>query len=139
MNIQGLLSSIDELVGYLLLMKQRPSILCLNETFLDQSVGDVEIEGYKLISRLDRRDGRKCGGIAVYALQSVASQATFLFHSKQHERTWMLVHTDRGAYLLGSWYRPPGGETESIVDQARNKRALPLCLGNQINRRHERT
>ena len=116
MNVQGLLSSVDELAGYILLMKTRPSILCLNETFLDDSIGDVPIEGYTLISRLDRRDGRSCGGIAVYALHSLASRITCVFHSKAHERTWMLIHTDRGAYLLGSWYRPPGREVESIAD-----------------------
>ena len=58
------MSSIDELVGYLMLMKKRPSILCLNETFLDKSIGDVVIEGYTLASRLDLKDGRQCGGIA---------------------------------------------------------------------------
>ena len=80
-NAQGLLSSLDELVGYLLLMKKLPSILCLNETFLDPSVGDVDIEGYTLVSRLDRRDGRQCGGIAVYVLHALVNQVTLLCHS----------------------------------------------------------
>eukprot|EP00973_Karenia_brevis_P043917 6081091-Karenia_brevis.AAC.1 len=31
------------------------------------------------------------------------------------ERTWLVLHTDIGPYLLGAWYRPPqAGEVASI-------------------------
>ena len=53
-----------------------PSLVCLNETFLDVSVKDVLLEGYELIARRDRDDGRKGGGVAVYAHSSVANGVT---------------------------------------------------------------
>ena len=37
----------------------------------------------------------------------------------------MLNHIDRGAYLLGAWYRPPGREVDSIVDL--KAEILELC------------
>ena len=36
--------------------------------------------------------------------------------SPEHERSWFIVHTDRGAVLLGLWYRRPArGEVASIA------------------------
>ena len=36
--------------------------------------------------------------------------------SEEHERSWYVIHSDRGAILLGLWYRRPApGETASIA------------------------
>ena len=56
--------------------KTVPAIVCLNETFLDESVEDVSLEGYIMVARRDRADGRKGGGVAVYALDSIANRVT---------------------------------------------------------------
>jgi hypothetical protein len=66
--------------------KKKPQILSLNETFLDNSVGEVNIEGYSMIGRRDRSDGRKCGGVAVYAQAHVAECVTLMRKSIDHER-----------------------------------------------------
>ena len=95
--------------------KQPPALVCLNETFLDPSTEDVELEGYQLIARRDRDDGRKCGGVAVFARADAARAVTLVEKSKTNERVWLVIHSDTGPYLLGVWYRPPQpGEVESI-------------------------
>ena len=53
-----------------------PPIVCLNDTFLDESIGDVSLEGYSIVARRDRNDGRKCGGVMVYALKAIAARVT---------------------------------------------------------------
>ena len=57
------------------------------------------------------------GGIAVFARSSKAAHVTLLDRVDKFERCWMMIHTDDGPYLLGSWYRPPGiGNTEGIEE-----------------------
>ena len=106
-NIRGLQSHIAELVAVLRVSKIQPSIVCLNETFLDSSIEDVPLEGYSEVARRDRADGRKGGGVIVYALDSIASRVTMVEKSDLSERVWLVIHSDIGPYLLGVWYRPP--------------------------------
>ena len=118
-NIRGFSSHCVELEGQLRLLPTRPEIVCLNETLLevplDATAGRIELEGYTLISRRERDDGRVGGGIALFALDSIAPQVVLLEHSKEHERSWHAIHTDIGPVLLCVWYRPPcPGEIRSI-------------------------
>ena len=114
-NIRGLLSHSTELMAVVRISKIPPALICLNETFLDESVEDVVLEGYSIVARRDRSDGRKCGGVAVYALDSIARRVTLVEKSKSCERVWLVLHTDTGPYLLGDWYRPPQpGDISSI-------------------------
>ena len=53
-NIRELLSHAAELEAQIQLMEERPSIITLNERFLDNSVEDFTISGYILVSRRDR-------------------------------------------------------------------------------------
>ena len=97
------------------LSSEKPDIIAINETFLNRSVEQVNLTGYVLISRRDRRDNSGFGGIAVFARVGVASYITFLESSDSDERSWHVIHSDIGPVLLGIWYRPPqNGEIESI-------------------------
>jgi hypothetical protein len=114
-NIQGLLSGLTELTARIRLIKIKPTLVCLNETFLDKSVQSVALEGYRVISRRDRDDGRKCGGVLLYALDAFADNVTELHKSHDSERLWAMVHSDIGPFLVGVWYRPPvQGEIATI-------------------------
>ena len=66
-NLRGFLSKCVELDAYL--QVAGPDIVCLTETHLDPSVGEIALTGYELITRRDREDGRAGGGIAVFALK----------------------------------------------------------------------
>ena len=76
----------------------------------------MSIEGYTLISRLDRRDGRSCAGVAVFASDFDASRNTFLFHlSHTNELGCSFALTE----ALPCWdgaTRLPSREVDIIVD-----------------------
>ena len=54
-NVQGLLSHLAELVARIWLCSEAPSLLCLDETFLDKSGENGNLEGYQVIARRDRQ------------------------------------------------------------------------------------
>ena len=89
--------------------------MCLNETLLDESVTDIQLGGYTLVSRRDRDDGRGGGDIAVFALIGFAEQVIFRMRRADHERSWQTLLTDVGPILCCVWYRPPcPGKVASI-------------------------
>jgi hypothetical protein len=143
-NIQGFLSSSAELVARLRMMQEKPTIVCLNETFLDSSVQHITLEGYSLIARRDRNDGRRCGGVAVFALAGKANSITKLKESEDSERLWILVHSDLGPFLLAAWYRPPvQGEVNSIRSlreewQHLGKEAMGTVILGDLNIHHKK-
>ena len=49
--------------------------MCVQETWLDDSVEDVSVVGYKVVSRLDRSKGHKSGfgGVLILARDDVSS------------------------------------------------------------------
>ena len=97
------------------LMESKPSVLCLTETWADKGLPSLRTEGYTLISRRDRDDGRLGGGVAVFALEKLAHRVTLLENSQVAERSWVIIHSDHGPYVIGCWYRPPApGEVDSI-------------------------
>ena len=88
----------------------QPSLICLNETFLDDAVEKIELEGFIVVGRRDRShagDDRRCGGVIVFARTSIAEHVTLMHTSEVSERLWFQLHTDNGPYLLCAWYRPP--------------------------------
>ena len=98
-----------------------PLLVGITETLLTKAVNPV-LTGYVLVSRLDRRDGRSGGGIALFAWDDVASQVVHVGDSALHERSWHIFHVATGPLLVGIWYRPPNkGEVNSIQ-----------CLDNEL-------
>ena len=105
-NIQGLRSHLAELCAVVRLSSAPPDIICINETFLDDGVKNIEVEGYEIIGRRDRSfngDERKCGGIIVFARSNIASNVTLIETSAVSERMWFQMHSNNGPYLLCCW------------------------------------
>ena len=90
-------------------------MLLLQETWLGDSVEEVALQGYVLIGRLDRVFGPKrgCGGVAIFMRSDVSNMA-LLEHCEQAERSWAILHTNIGAFLLGNWYRAPDDDGLSM-------------------------
>ena len=111
-NIRGWISHVAELVARLRRLQEKPDLICVNETFLDRTVEHLTLEGYTLVARRDRNDGRQGGGIAAFATSDIAERVTLIQSSDDAERFWLMVHADQGPHLVGVWYRPPApGET----------------------------
>jgi len=118
--------------------------VCIVETFLDVSVENVDLEGYDEVARRDRDDGRKGGGVVVYACKDISSRIVLLEKSVSSERVWRMLHADTGPYLIGVWYRPPNpGEHDSIRSFEEEWQRLSLdvlgtiCIGD-LNVHHIR-
>lgn len=127
-NIQGLLSHSAELAARLQLLPS-VDVVCLNETWLDQSVSYVNIPGFACVARRDRV-GQKCGGVATYARTEILQSVVFIANSETCERQWLLVHSDQGPYVLANWYRPPSDSTDSIASFLEEFRKFsPQALG----------
>jgi hypothetical protein len=70
---------VAELSAVIRLGATPPDIICINETFLDDGVENIELEGFDVVGRRDRSygdDDRNCGGVIVYARTAVASHVT---------------------------------------------------------------
>ena len=104
-----------ELVCYL--EQHNPTLLALNETWLDPSKPHLVIPNYELVHRRDRPGWRpgtlNHGGVALYKRSGTAT-VTHLEDSDTAERSWFSVHTTLGPILLAVWYRPPAAAQEHL-------------------------
>ncbi len=114
-NVQGFTSKSAE-IAHMIEQQGYPSFVGFTESFLDPSK-PAHLDGYVLIARLDRRTGERQGGILLFARQGFENSVVHIGNSAVHERSWFIVHTDRGPVCLALWYRRPAkGETKSIED-----------------------
>ena len=114
LNVRGFLRHQAELLAHLESLGF-PTLVGLTETFLDKSTAEAKLPGYTRVSRRDRSDGRKCGGILLFVRSDAANNVVHLSDSATFERSWHLVFTNHGPLLLVLWYRPPcSGEVASI-------------------------
>lgn len=81
-------------------MDNKPSIVCITETWLNLSVGSPSSHGYTLIARRDRGDGRIGGGVIIFALNPLADALTTIFISTISERIWCIIYSSFGPLLL---------------------------------------
>ena len=106
LNLRGYVSHIVEVAALIRLMDFKPIIVSLNETFLTQAIEHVELEGYEVLCRRDRR-GQWRGGVLVFVLKEFYPRVTLVEESERAERLWAVVHSNQGPYLVCCWYRPP--------------------------------
>ena len=104
----------------------------------------MRIEGKTLILRDDRADGRKGGGVSVFALDTLAHEVTHLGDSTVAERSWVIVHSDHRHHVIGCWYRRPApGEIDLIRSlkeelQTHAAKAVESVLLGDLNVYHRR-
>ena len=118
--------------------------MCLQETWLSDSVEEISLSGYTCVGRFDRALGPKCvyGGIAVFARTNITDIA-LVEYINGAERMWCVLRTNIGALLIGNWYRPPDEDGNSIsILQAEIERLRSECVGvillGDINIHHKR-
>ena len=112
LNIRGYLSHRSELQLQLKLMTEQPTIIIMNEIFLDNSTPSIDLDEYVLISRRDRQDGSGWGGICCFARRDFQYCIVEILRSNVAERIWHVMHTSCGPYILGMQYRRP--DTEEV-------------------------
>ena len=97
------------------LVNANVNILLLQETWLSESIEEVQIARFYVVGRLDRSVGPKAGfgGVAVCARNSIVNIG-LLSYSKTAERMWCFLHSNLGMFLIGNWYIPPDDGDTSI-------------------------
>ncbi len=123
LNIRGFVSHEAELVE-LIENSDFPTFIGLNETFLpgEGVMKEVSLLGYVKVSRLDRRDCSGWGGIILFARAGFEDYIVHVGDSTVAERSWHILHTDRGPVSLCLWYRPPNrGELATITSFTEEK------------------
>ena len=95
-NIRGFASHRNELEVHLTLLPSKPCIIVLNEIFLDKSTLSPSLSGYSLISRRDRDDCSRWGGICCFAKHDLANSIVEVLRSDVAERSWHIMHSSNG-------------------------------------------
>ena len=91
-------------------------LMCITESHLRKEIRDAEIaiDGYQL-HRMDRREGRKKGGVAVYVRDSVAPYTRLLTSESNSEVEYIILYIDKWSTVVVTLYRPPGCLTENFI------------------------
>ena len=71
LNVRGWKSKAAELTALIRLEEEKPAVVCITETFLDRSTGEVCLEGYELAARRDRSDDSGWGGALAAGLRQL--------------------------------------------------------------------
>ncbi len=79
------------------------------------SLEEFRIPGYVEVSRQDRGPSSRGGGVMVFSKVGFEHAIVHVGDSSVAERSWHIIHSNRGPILFGAWYRPPThGEIASI-------------------------
>ena len=111
LNIQGLITDNSSKVDHvnLLLNDNDIDVFCINETWLNNKVGDseVNIDGYS-VYRLDRQNGKIRGGVLCYVKDNIPSKQNVDLYDIDMEAIFIEINLPKTKpILIGSIYRPP--------------------------------
>lgn len=136
LNIRSLPKHLDELK---ILLQDNPlDIICLNETWLNPSWTDSElqVEGYNLI-RADRTGNQRGSGTANYFSTELIGHPRLHLISNELEAVWLdLRFPNNSKTLIGSIYRPPNTDLddfktnlEKVLETISSERARATLVG----------
>ena len=131
LNLHGFISHSAELVGVTEELEFQ-TFVCLNETLLpgERAMPNLVLQRYSMVSRLDRRDSSGWGGVALFARTGFEQCIVHIGDSDVTERSWHILHTDRGPVAVALWYRRrEAGEVASIISldqKSKDTSQMPL-------------
>ena len=102
-------------------------IFGLTETWLNNSIpsDSFSIPGYCPLIRLERRDGRRAGGVAFYVSDSLATKRRLDLETSDLELLWIEINLNTINIICGVCYQPPYNHFESNMSILEN---LQLCV-----------
>ena len=92
----------------------RPSIVFLQETWLNADTIHISIPDYHVVGRRDRSDLENRGGILTLCRSEFAHCISHVGSSGRAERMWHYLILNGGIYGLCNWYRPGSTGIEHI-------------------------
>ena len=121
LNVRSLFPKIDQIRTFV--KKHNFDIFGVNETWLDQSISDIEIEieGYNIIRKDRNRNG---GGVCVY-IRHYYKYTCIAKAENQVESIWLECNFNNVKLAIGCMYRPPDSDHEyygSMIDEIMDTR-----------------
>lgn len=122
---------------------EKPDIIAITETWINTKDKDFltefEIEGYSVYHK--DRIGRKGGGVAVYAKNSLKSYVCSTVKSHDNNETvWVEIINGRDKLLFGNIYRPPNLSREDSTllfeEMSRASKYKNVCIVGDFNYRN---
>jgi len=110
-NIRCFFAHTAELCHHIAL--HSPHVIFIQESWLNESIEQVELPNYTILSRRDRSSSENRGGIIAFVRLDVKN-VVHVNNSTVAERSWHLLHSDIGSIALCNWYRPPGADLDHI-------------------------
>lgn len=118
LNTRSLIAHFDDVTQ--LLHRESIDILCLTETWLNESMpdGNVAISDYCLF-REDRTDGRRGGGLMVYIRNNLRISVSRFDVNKSCDFEYMFLKLSFSgkSCILGLIYRPPNYGLNNCIEQ----------------------
>ena len=115
LNIHDLYSKFDELKA-LLSHQNNIDILCICETFLNDTFSDTELqlENYQLFRKDRKTNG---GGLVIYVKENLRCSLREDLQVHDIEALWVEIkHESQKVFLLGYTYRPPSSHQKWTTD-----------------------
>jgi hypothetical protein len=90
-------------------------IITVSESWLDDSIPDYEIDlpDYQLYRKDRTRHG---GGVLVYVHDTISVTRRVDLEHDDIETLWLELQMDNGRVLIGTYYRPPGADEQTITE-----------------------
>ena len=114
-NARSIIPKRDELTA--ICTAEKPHIVCLTETWLDEDIGDHEIcfGNYNIV----RRDRNRHGGGVAMLIQNSLSFNILVKGTDDFEVIFVSLSCSSGKFCLGIFYRPPSSSVH-ILDTLEN-------------------
>ena len=105
-NIRSLQKNFIPIQNYL--YDSKPHFLCLSETWLNNHITNVNIDGYNFINK--DRSQKRGGGVAMYIKNDTCVEEININDEiNDFEQIWISHKSKNSSFIIGTIYRPPNG------------------------------
>lgn len=105
----------EEIVS--LVLEQKLDIFAVSETWLNHLIPSesLHIPGFSPMFRLDRSDGRRAGGVALFTSSSIVAKRRIDLERNGIELLWVEMQINRHFFVCGVCYRPPNSNCSDNI------------------------
>ena len=130
LNCRSLLPNIDEL--RLIFEQNRPFIITITETWLNETVFDDEIYIAEFTVLRQDRQVRRVGGCAVYVADGFKFQRRTDLEESVFEVRWLEIKIHNSSYVFGCAYRPPDFSENEFFNYLDDVITSETCAGKEV-------
>ena len=121
----NVIENLEEITS--LILTENFNIFALSETWFNASIPNhlFDIPGFRPLIRLDRSDGRRAGGVALYVSSEFAPRRGLHLETNEFELLWVEEKINSFTLICGVYYRPEYASNETNMQFVEN---LQSCI-----------